>query len=84
MKFIVNNEETQVKSSLLVSMLKSQYKFNDDVYQGENFISEFVLENLKKRLEVPLPLDKTFVYEAINEYTRLNELVNNKVYKIVL
>ena len=71
----IKNEKVEIKSTLLQSEIK--YVVNIDLF-GERTITKktfpIIMKNLEKRLEAPLPLDKTFVHEAIDELKQLKTL----------
>lgn len=68
-------------SPLLESVIKNELKFNNgSSYILDNKLPEGIFVSLSKRLEAPLPLDKTFVYNAINEAGEISKAVENKRY----
>ena len=78
-KVNIKNKKVEVNNSLLESELKQNIPI--DLF-GERTITKkvftIILKNLEKRLEAPLPLDKTFVHEAIDELKRLKSMYNEK------
>lgn len=68
-------------SPLLESVIKNELKFNNSSsYILDDKLPEGIFASLSRRLEVPLPLDKTFVYNAINEASELSKIIENKRY----
>lgn len=76
-KVNIKNKKVEVNNSLLESELKQNIPI--DLF-GERTITKkvftIILKNLEKRLEAPLPLDKTFVHEALNELESLKNMYN--------
>lgn len=76
-----NTVKKEIISPLLESIIKNELKFNNDSsYILDDKLPEGVFLSLSKRLDAPLPLDKTFVYNAINEANELSKNVENKKY----
>lgn len=76
-----NVSKKDIISPLLESVIKNELKFNNgSSYILDDKLPEGIFTSLSKRLEAPLPLDKTFVYNAINEAGDLSKAVKNKRY----
>lgn len=86
MKIITEKDETiLIKSPLLTSVIKQEVDFSlSSLYEGKNNLPDSVLSAIKKRLDVPLPLDKSFVHEAIKEYSEIEKIISSKAFTIVL
>lgn len=81
----INNKDIKIKSSLLISAIKDELYFENNEYcDCYNSFPQKINEKLQKRLEAPLPLDKTFIYDALNEFEKINMIVREESFKIFL
>lgn len=85
MRITIENQNKLITSTLLVSVIKQEINFeNNYSFKGKDILPETILKNLNKRLDVPLPLDKSFVHEAIKEYLQIEKEILGKEFEITL